>query len=283
MKKVFSVLIFVLFFSSIIFACKIVRMEPQPVAAFDHRSYIFVGEVIGYTETIKSGNETDRPRAQDYKFYGEGRGLKIKPLEVVNLPNESKDYFELFIFGVTPWCAPKLTDAVYPVGTKLRIISTEATLLPNRSAENKIRLENRIFDPLSAVRDTDLYVTTAASIFDYKTWKTLLPEILKSKIAEVSSFKDFMFVEIVKDLQRLEKAKSKKERKEILERLLYAPNIDFPKIVNPTVGNLYVSGGVYARLPNYEKQKPRDFAGYEKKLIKKREEIEKSGYFIVEK
>lgn len=282
MKKVFSVLIFVLFFSSIIFACSLRRMEPAPVAAFDHRSYIFIGEVIGYSEVIKSeakpGDWSDK-----FKFYGEGSGLKIKPLEVINLPNESKDYFELFIFGVTPWCAPSLHNAVYPIGTKLRIISTEATLLPNRSAENKIRLENRIFDSLSAVRDTDLYVTDADSVFDYKRWKTLLPEILKSKIAEVNSFNDFMFVEIVKDLQRLEKAKSKKERKEILERLLYAPNIDFPKIVNPTVGNLYLSGGAYTRVPNYEKQKPRDFAGYEKKLIKKREEIEKSGYFIVEK
>lgn len=277
MKKIFSILFVILFFDTIIFACSMVRMAQPPIASFNHKSYIFVGEVVGYTEIAKSRNEKGE-RIEEHKFYGEGKGLKIKPLEIINLPNDSKDYFELFKFGVTSWCAPAIDDADLPVGTKLRIIANEATLLPNRSSENRIRLESQIFDTLSVIKDKNEFVTSADSVFDYKTWKSLQAKAQQSNETKIA-FSDFMYVEIVKDLIRLEKAEKEKQREKILDRLLYAPGIDYPAIVNPTIGKLVFSDGILVRVPSVDAQKTRDFTGDERKLIKRREEIEKSGYF----
>jgi hypothetical protein len=107
--------------------------------------------------------------------------------------------------------------------------------------------------------------------------------MLQVKVQESESyerqrgFSDFMFAEINKDLLRLEKAASKQERYEILERLLYAPNINFHKIVNPNTGDLkLISNDNYERMPDSRKTK---LTSIEKKLIEKREEMEKSGYF----
>ncbi len=282
MKKLISILIATIFFNSLIFACSIGRALTTPIAQASKQSYIFVGEVVGYTEVIKSKIKADTLEGND-KFYGEGRGLKIKPLEIVNMPNSTGDYIELYKFGVTPWCLPKIVDTPFPIGTKLRIIANEATVLPNRNAENRVRLESNIFDHLSIVRETDEFKNAATSIFDYKTWKSMQAKILESKSLELQrNFEGFMFAEINKDLFRLEKAALKQERYEILERLLYAPSIDFPKIVNPKLGGLrIIKIGDYERLPNITEgiSKKIKLTSTEKKLLKKREEIEKSGYF----
>ncbi len=278
MKKFISILIFIFVFDSIIFACSMKQMLSPPIANADKQSYIFVGEVIGYTEIFKSKIKAGTFEGDD-KFYGEGKGLIIKPLEIINMPNSSGDYVELFKFGVTPWCLPKIYDAPFPIGTKLRIIANEATVLPNRSPENRIRLESKIFDRLSIIKETDEFNNTATSVFDYKTWKSLQAKIQTEK---QSAFSDFMIAEINKDLLRLEKAATKQERYEILERLLYAPSIDFPKIVSPKLGGLrIIKNGKYERLPNITEgsSKKIKLTSTEKKLLKKREEIEKSGYF----
>lgn len=253
-----------------------------PIAKVDKQKYIFVGEVIGYTETIKSKINSGTLQGDD-KFYGEGRGLKIKPFEIINMPNSSDDYVELFQFGVTPWCLPKVSDAPFPIGTKLRIIADEATVLPNRSPENRIRIESNIFDHLSVVSETDEFNVNTASVFDYKNWKPMRGKILNAKSYErLRAFDDFILIEINKDLLRLEKAKSKQERYEILERLIYAPKIDFSKIVSPKLGGLkLISIDKYERLPNLTEgsSKKVKLTSTEKNLLKKREELEKSGYF----
>lgn len=110
----------------------------------DVKAYIFIGEVIGYTDVIKARVKPNSFETLD-KFYGEGRGLKIKPIEAINLPKIPVDYFELYKFGVTPWCADELRDVGYiKIGTKLRIVTNEATLLPDKSNDNHIRLESKI-------------------------------------------------------------------------------------------------------------------------------------------
>ncbi|HEX8737527.1 MAG TPA: hypothetical protein VF721_19500 [Pyrinomonadaceae bacterium] len=280
MKKLIAVFVSILLSNSIAFACSMAQMPQPPISAFNHKLYVFVGEVVGHTEIIKSNVNLENSTGSD-KFYGDGRGIKIKPVEVINLPEPAGDYLEFFKFGVTTWCAPQISDlSRLPVGTRLRIIAYETSLLPNRSPENKIRLESKIFDRFSMVgKEADL-ATTADSVFDYKNWKSTEAKIRQSNIGNWSSFDDFVFMEISKDLLRLEKAKSKKERYAILERLLYAPGIDYYGIVHPQLQRypnysslLQMKPGVPPSVKNVK------LTSTEKRLLKQRDEIEKSGYF----
>lgn len=281
MKALISIFIFILFSNSCVFACSIAQMPQPPISAFNHKLYVFVGEVVGHTEIIKSDVNPENLTGSD-KFYGEGRGIKIKPVEAINLPESAGDYLEFFKFGVTTWCAPQISDlSRLPVGTRLRVIAYETSLLPNRNPENKIRLESKIFDHFSMVgKETEL-VTTTDSVFDYKNWKSIQAKIRQSNIDNWSSFDDFMFMEIAKDLLRFEKAKSKKERYAVLERLLYAPGIDYYGIVHPQLRRYPNSSHLFLLKPGVEPSPVRKvkLTSTEKRLLKEREEIEKSGYF----
>jgi hypothetical protein len=276
MYKFFLILFTLLFAHSAAFACSMAQASEFPFSKVNPNSYIFVGEVIGYTENIVGNNEGGF--SGDAKFYGEGKGLKVKPLEIINIPNDvPKDYFEVFSFGVTSWCAPRLYDSNFPIGTKLRIILTQTTLLPDRNSENKIRLEKKIFDRLSLVKSDDEFVTTEDSVFDYETFrKPLLDSFAANKDYEkIRSFDDFVYIESIKDLSRLKKATSEQEKYGILERLLYNPKIDFPALISPSL-----SGNYYRLLnSNIDKTKDVKLTKAEKNLLRKRKELEESGYF----
>ncbi|HEX9961278.1 MAG TPA: hypothetical protein VGB00_10120 [Pyrinomonadaceae bacterium] len=280
MKKLLSVFVSILLTSSIVFACSIAQMPQPPISAFNHKLYVFVGEVVGHTEIIKSNVNPENSTGSD-KFLGEGRGIKIKPVEVINLPEPAGDYLEFFKFGVTSWCAPQINDlSRLPVGTRVRIIAYETSLLPNRSPENKIRLESKIFDRFSMIgKESDL-ATTTDSVFDYKNRKSTQAKIRQSGIDDWSSFDDFVFMEISKDLLRLEKAKSKKERYAVLERLLYAPEIDYYGVVHPQLRRYPNYSNLLSMKPGVKPPvKKVKLTSTEKRLLKERDEIEKSGYF----
>src|SRR5688572_25687390 len=104
------------------FGCSIVQVPPPPMSEVSTKSFIFVGEITGYTKVIRSGMKADGI-STEAKFYGEGKGYKIKPVESINLPIPPKDYYELFTFGVTTWCAPQINNADLPVGTKVRLVA----------------------------------------------------------------------------------------------------------------------------------------------------------------
>lgn len=283
MKALVSIFVFILLFSPAILACSIAQAPPPPMSAADRGLYIFVGEVVGHTEVIKSRIDPNTSKIID-RFYGEGRGLRVKPVEIINLPNApAADYFEFFKFSVAPWCAASMNDlSSLPIGTQVRIIASEATLIPNRSPENRIRLESKIFDRFSVIQKEEDFTTTADSAFDYKTWKSLQAKVQQSKDHLLrTSFDDFMFIEVTKDLLRLEKTKSEKERYEVLERLIYAPNIDYPRIIDPGLNPLWLTQRRYERrmLPDKPQAKPKKLTKTEKVLLKKRDELEKSGYF----
>ncbi len=278
MYKLFLILFTLFFAHSAIFACSMAQLPDFPFSNVSPNSYIFVGEVIGYTESVAGNIESNF--SGDDKFYGEGKGVKVKPLEVINLPNNvPKDYFEVFSFGVTSWCAPRINDLEFPIGTKLRIILTETTLLPNRNSDNKIRLEQKIFDRLSVIRPDDEFITDADSVFDYENLrKPFLESFVANKNYEkLRSFDDFIYVESMKDLLRLKKVTSKQAKYEILERLLYNPKVDFPALISPSLGGNY--GFIRILNLNVNKTKDIKLTKVEKKLLKKRKELEDSGYF----
>lgn len=274
-------------FTSLVFAkpgfgCSLVQAPPLPATGPNKVAYIMVGEVIGYTEPVNSDIYPNESYSCG-KFCGKEKGLKIKPVESINLPIGSPDYYELYTFGVTPWCTPQIRHPGIPVGTRVRIIAYEADLLPNRNAEGKVRLQTKIFDRLSYINETDDFKTDSTSEFDYQLWKPLTEKIRMSKDSEQASrFGDFIYIEINKDLFRLQKAKNKKERYRILERLLYAPGIDYPALAESRGFWIGKSRLEMALMQPGRQVKPKGVkksTSTEKKLLKRREEIEKSGFF----
>lgn len=265
------------------FGCSLAQAPPLPATGPNKGAYIMVGEVIGYTEPVNS----DKYPNESYscgKFCGKEKGLKIKPIESINLPIGSPDYYELYTFGVTPWCATQIRPAYFSVGTRLRIVAYEANLLPNRNAEGKVRLQTEIFDRLSYVNETDDFKTDVTSEFDYQNlWKPLTEKIRISKDSEQASrFGDFIYIEINKDLFRLQKAKDKKERYRILERLLYAPGIDYPALAESRgfwIGKSRLEMSLMHPGRQVKPKSVKKSTSTEKKLLKRREEIEKSGFF----
>ncbi len=286
MKKLPFTIIIILFANSILFACSMAQGWKPPIFSVNDKQYVFVGEVIGYTETIESKNSFE-PVVETDKFWGSGKGYKIKPVSSVNLPNMPVNYFELYKFGVTTWCAPKINDAYLPVGTKLRIFANEATLLPNRSSQNHIRLESKIFDRLTVASNFEELTSDEFSDFDYKKLKPYYTKFIEKKDYEkLYELNDLVLFEIYKNLFRLKEENS--PRFEILERLLYAPGIDFDGIVNSKLiksndfMNLLKLDSSQNQNPEAEKTKKikeAKLTNKEKEIIKRREEILKSEEF----
>lgn len=291
MYKIFIIIFAIIFAHSVTFACRIFQIPTPPLSGVSPGLYVIEGEVIGYTEKITSRVKPDGFSSED-KFMGEGRGFKIKPLEIINAPgNVMIDYFEYFTFGVTSWCAPKLQDAYLPVGTKIRFVAVEAELLPNRSFENRVRLQKKIFDRLSVINIEDEFESETDSEFDYENrWKSLLTEYTNDKNYEkIGRFDDFIFSETVKDVIRLKNAIPKNEKYKILERLIYNPKVDFPALVSPLLSSnkLYYLNLLSLKKSEIEKIKRDELTKkvkltkMEKNLIEKRLELEKSEYFHI--
>jgi hypothetical protein len=274
MKQLIFILASMVCLTSAAFPCSMVGGIERPLNEANVRAYIFVGEVVGYTDVVKLGDK----RSGEGQYYSEGRGVRIKPVEAINLPKVPRDYFELYKFGVTTWCADRLADLSYlKIGTKLRIVAGEATLLPGKADGNRIRIESKIFDRFSIVEDDEPAATEHAE-FDYKNnWRLLLDKYRAAKEYEkIESFDDLIYLETTKDLLRLKNAASKKQRYRILERLLYNPKVDFPALVSPALGQ----HTVLLRLSvNPAKEKPVKLTRTEKALLERRKELETSGYF----
>lgn len=234
--------------------------------------------LFGYTGNVKSRVKSDGLETED-KFYGEGRGLKIKPIEAINLPKTPDDYFELYKFGVTPWCADSLKDASYiEIGTRIRIVANESTLLPDNPSDNHIRIKSKIFDRFSIVKD-DEFTSNASLEFDYENnWKMFRDKFLIAKDYEkIRAFDDFIYLETAKDLLRLENSTSKDARYKILERLLDNPKLDYPALVSPALSKIRFSTELSVIHP-VEKQI--NLTSKEKELLERHKEILASGYFM---
>jgi hypothetical protein len=284
MNHLIFILVSIVCFASTAFPCSMVGGLERPLRGPNVRAYIFIGEVIGYTEIIKSRVKPNSLGTED-KFYGEGRGLKIKPVEAINLPKAAGDYFEFYKFGVTPFCADSLTDlSNIKIGTKFRIVAYEAVLLPEKSGSGPIRLQSKIFDPFSIVKDAE-FESRGSLEFDYKkNWKRLRDKFKAEKDYEkTSAFYDFIYLETNKDLLRLENSSSKKIRYKILERLLYNPLVDYPGLISPAFEqNSFASERLLILLSgpvNPVKPKQIKLTSTEKELLKRRKELETSGYF----
>ena len=197
-----------------------------PPLSFDTDHYVFTGEVVEIIENVKynlDGNEADAV------------GLKIKVSNNIYSPKEAV-YFEVFPFRSTPWCALK-SDAErvreqFPVGSQVRVVAKEATILRKYSAESSIvQLQVSGRDRSSIARNdlSDELRTSAKTFYDYSSFRersrtTPAEDVLVDSNHYLPEF------ELRKDLLRLKEAKSEDERTRILERLVFYSNANLPNI-----------------------------------------------------
>jgi hypothetical protein len=203
---------------SFLFACSLYK---EPKAKFDRELYIFIGEVIGYTDEHKSK-----------RFFKNASGLKVKVLENVYLPQESNNFFEVFPLDITSDCRKPIgfsnadLQEDYPINSKIRVIASAPWHLPNKNKSGQLILE--VNYPRYIYRNDleNQFSTTTNSIFNYADLKDY--------------YYDYFEFELLKDLKRLEESSSDEEKIKIFERLICLPKdwIDFEAsvqhyIVNP--------------------------------------------------
>jgi hypothetical protein len=180
---------------------------------FDPTEYIFIGEVVGFTQPVESA-----------KLHGKAHGVIVKMKESVYLPEIPKTHFEVFPIQLRADCSEDGTPLEdlkkkFTIGSEVRVIAKEAEILPKNLPDGNIRLEDRPAELGSIEINIDekgKRMTSVDSVFDYKSFKYDMDEDSDSKYL-LPNF------EIRKDLLRLKKSKTQKERTEILERLLDAP------------------------------------------------------------
>lgn len=215
MKILFFTILFLSTFAvSSVYSCTLLI---TPISDFDKSEYIFIGEVIGYTNEIKFNQNLEGYIESDDSYrvsLAQANGLIIRVKEAVNLPKIPKTHLEIFPYGLGAMCENLGASQLdlkrdYPKNSEVLVVAREAKALPHTLTEGNYRLEigagskdfvilNRIFSIPK--------LTTVETFFDYKR--------------NTDSYAALGF-EIRKDLLRLEKAEDKKERNKIFKRISY--------------------------------------------------------------
>lgn len=200
-------------------------LKPHYLSQFDKSEYIFIGEVVGYTNLLKSNN-----KLSNLKTYG----LIVKVKEAVNLPKTPKTHFEVLPFHLGTACQTvgvKLTELKknYPIKSEILVVLKESSIFPHALNDGNFRLEydfaNFYLIEVSKVKNysalTDSSLTSNLNIDDIKT--------LEEYEDKYSHF-DF---EARKDLKKLAESKTQTEKEEIINKLLKNPtsSIDFIELL----------------------------------------------------
>lgn len=253
------------------FGCLIAQAPEKPRSAVNSGMYIIVGEVIGYTEPISDPNN----------FRGTAIGAKLKITESIQFPYFQNDYVEVFMFGHDPDCFPSTSGYKPQIGARYRLALYPARLVASMSGSH-MRLESRVFDRIAPDETMFGFSTTANLVFDYKN--DLLPLVQKFKTPEMENKRrwldDFLYIETSKDLLRLQRAVSEAARLEILERLLYCPNINYRLLLSSEIGKPLPVGEDFTFLlqPGPVKvRRPRKLTKIENRLWSERTRLENSG------
>lgn len=217
--KSFAFTIFFIFTFAIhvVYSCSI-RTEPLP--NFDETEYVFIGEVIGYTEPLEFNRKIPVSGEAPHPFqlsYKQATGLIVKVKESVYLPRSPKSYFEVFPFSSDGACftlgflSEKLKRQ-FPQGSEIIVIAKEAKYFPHVLPNGNFRLEERLRDRSFIALNSSSKgqkLVSIDSFFDYQKMKTDPAILISSRF------------EIRKDLFRLKNAKSQQERQAILDRFFY--------------------------------------------------------------
>lgn len=219
-KLLFTIFLSLTFASKFAYGCSLM---PTPLTDFDQSEYIFIGDVVGYTNPLKFNrkqNYTDSELDYELKF-SQANGLIVKVKEFINLPKTPKTHFEVIPFNVGSICETlgytKLElEKYYPKGTEILVIANEAKIFSYKLENGNFRLEERkarsIVTPNADKSNVKRFVIKR--IYDYQ--KNSQPKEMATDDYYISRF------EMRKDLLRLKNAATQKERDEIINRILYS-------------------------------------------------------------
>lgn len=236
MRSLITILSLVCVFGvSDLFGC---LLSSAAVVKFDPAEFIFIGTVIGYTGPVRfdekrannsidalSSTAVSRREKPEFVTYG----LAVKVKDVIHLPIRA-DKYEIFEYSLGADCLVQGIDQFYlqnkfPLSSEVRVISKQANLITEKSANQVTRLENRVTEDASIALNFDSKgnrATSAEVIFDYKTYSYDIDHDSESKYL-------LPVFEVRKDLLRLFQLTDQKLRDDILDRIFYAPighNID---------------------------------------------------------
>jgi hypothetical protein len=194
------------------------------LAEFDKSEFIFIGQVIGLSEPMRSE-----------KFHGDAWGVKVKVKESLNLPKTTASYFVVFLFDLGSDCKDEGQSrekllTYFPVGTEVRVIAKESTHFPSKMPDNNIRLQI-LPDNLGSIArnfsDSRKQASSTSTVYDYRSYVYRSPcGISDDSRPEYESNQSLPEWEFRKELFRLSKSKSEVEKFEILKRMVYFPSSD---------------------------------------------------------
>lgn len=224
-------------------------LQPMPMSS----AYVFTGEVVAVITMGRPAGAITWPTAQavrvrvDKVIFLAGGGLGSGP-----------QYYDVIPLSIYPDCSLRGQSGMaqaFPVGTKVRVIASEAKVYSQvaaggsaageppalrpmagsvnstdqASAQDIKRLEVSLFNGGRFSRN-DLALgleTDSQSVYDYGSYSTKKPPTREGQTALYSK-QEFLAFELQKDLARLHNASSEIERLAVFERLVYFP---FPALV----------------------------------------------------
>lgn len=206
MKQLFTAFFLLLLSFYSVYSC---TLAGKSLEDFDIEEYIFIGEVINYTNPVKSR-----------KLTSQAYGLVVKTKESVNLPKIAKNFYEVFPIQLFADCSESGMNLeelkkLFPLKMEVRVIAKEAKIL-TQLTDGNIRLENRPGELGSISIHTEedkKSISSKDKLFDYKSFKYLTDEYR----GIYSRLPDY---EVRKDLYRLKNSKSQAEIKSILQNFL---------------------------------------------------------------
>lgn len=260
MKNLFTILVFLLsafIFSNNCFGCII---SNKPVKKFDLNKYVFTGEVIGYTRiyrkervassdssktdeknTKEKSRKTDAKVEKIYKeWFNEPLiviGLKVRPFEIINSPENTEEYFEIIPLTLHTTCnylgryqTKEQIAKDFPIGINVSVTGFKCYTFPNSADARNLRLDVN-FPQLLFQNDSLKDQKTFSLTFNYQEFKK--GNQLSAKL---------VLFELEKDLKRLE-FDYDETRMDVLKRLVYFPFsevIDYDALVKTYIpeGNL---------------------------------------------
>jgi hypothetical protein len=184
----------------------------SPLSDFDDEEYIFIGEVVGYTQGINAKS-----------LRTPAFGLILTPKEAIHLPSSLFKNIEVFWIRYSSDCmeggVPLADMEKFKIGMEVLVVAKQPRFLPRSVVDGVLRLEIRPAERgllLSNLESDGSRITNARSEFNYENlqfdptreWQTkgILPAF-----------------EIRKDLLRLRSTTSKEIRLELLRKLSFAP------------------------------------------------------------
>ena len=194
----FSILLVTVYCSINSFACSTVTF---PRVKFNPKEFMFVGEVVGFSNKMLSK-----------KVRGDIYAVRVKVLEEIYLYKEPKDYFEIIQISEDGDCSRvgiELEDLKkdFPIGSKVKVIAVEDNFVSGKNKNSRIILQNDRSNAIFIESPERKSNISATSFFNYSKWKNF-------------SGWEVNF-ELQKDLFRLSKAKKEEEKLKVLDRLIY--------------------------------------------------------------